>query len=211
MSRLAETPISGFSRLFLAGLLVLLFAACSRTPSLARLAPDDVVLAFGDSLTAGVGAEPDQAYPAQLASLIGRQVVNAGVSGETTAEGLARLGEQLDEHSPRLLLLCLGGNDMLRHQPAAATAANLRAMVRLARDRGVAVVLIGVPQPSLLGGAPAFYKEIAREFGLAYEGEAFVDVLHDRQLKSDLIHANAEGYRRVAERLAGLLREAGAV
>lgn len=191
--------------------LALLLAACSQPPGLPRLAPDDVVLAFGDSLTAGVGAEPDQAYPAQLAGLIGRRVVNAGVSGETTAEGLARLGEQLDEHGPRLLLLCLGGNDMLRRQPAEATAANLRAMVRLARERGVAVVLIGVPQPSLLGGAPAFYPEIAKEFGLAYEGEAFVDVLRDRQLKSDLIHANAEGYRRVAERLARRLRAAGAV
>jgi lysophospholipase L1-like esterase len=189
----------------------LLLAACGGTPDLPRLAADDVVLAFGDSLTAGVGAEPEQAYPAQLASLINRRVVNAGVPGETTAGGLERLGGQLDAHAPRLLLLCLGGNDMLRRVPVEDIAANLRAMVRLARGRGVAVVLIGVPQPSLLGGAPDFYTAIADEFGLAYEGEVFDDVLRDRELKSDAIHANAEGYRRVAERLAGLLREGGAV
>ncbi|MFA5081031.1 MAG: arylesterase [Hydrogenophilaceae bacterium] len=189
----------------------LLLAACSRAPSLPSLGPDDVVLAFGDSLTAGVGVAPGQAYPAQLAGLIGRRVVNAGVSGETTAEGLERLGAQLDEYNPRLLLLCLGGNDMLRRVPTETTAANLRTMVRMARDRGVAVVLIGVPQPSLLGGAPAFYASIAKEFDLAYEDEIFDDVLHDRQLKSDTIHANAAGYRQVAERLAELLRAGGAV
>jgi lysophospholipase L1-like esterase len=192
-------------------LFALLLAACGRSPDLPRLAPDDVVLAFGDSLTAGVGADPGQSYPAQLSGLIGHRVVNAGVSGETTAGGLARLGAQLDEHNPRLLLLCLGGNDMLRRLPAAETAANLRAMVRLARERGVAVVLIGVPELSLLGGAPAFYEAIADEFALAYEGDIFNDVLRDRTLKSDAIHANAQGYRRVAERLAELLRERGAV
>ncbi|TCJ15993.1 arylesterase [Parasulfuritortus cantonensis] len=191
--------------------LFLLLAACARTPALPELAPDDVVLAFGDSLTYGTGAGRDEAYPARLAALIGRPVVNAGVPGETTEAGLARLAGALDAENPRLLLLCLGGNDMLRHQPAEATAANLRAMVRLARERGVAVLLIGVPQPSLLGGPPAYYAEIAKEFDLPYEGEAFASVLHDRALKSDLIHANAAGYRQVAERLADLLRKAGAV
>lgn len=190
---------------------VLLLAACGKAVELPRLGPDDVVLAFGDSLTAGVGAGPGQDYPAGLARLIGRPVVNAGVPGETTAGGLARLAATLDAHRPALLLLCLGGNDMLRRVPAAETAANLRDMVRLARARGIAVVLVGVPQPSLLGGAPAFYAEIAAEFGLAYEGEVFNAVLRDPALKSDAIHANAEGYRLVAERLAALLRAAGAV
>lgn len=205
MAALRRWPGWAFLALFL------LLAACAKAVSLPRLAPDDLVLAFGDSLTAGVGAEPGQAYPVQLAGLIGRRVVNAGVPGETTAEGLARLPGQLDQHQPRLLLLCLGGNDMLRRQPADQTAANLRAMVRLARERGVAVLLIGVPEPRLLGGAPGFYAEIAKEFGLPYEGEAFNDVLRDRALKSDPIHANAAGYRQVAERLAERLREAGAV
>jgi lysophospholipase L1-like esterase len=192
-------------------LVVVLLAACGKAVELPRMGPDDVLLAFGDSLTAGVGAAPGEDYPAGLARLIGRPVVNAGVPGETTAGGLARLADALDTHRPGLLLLCLGGNDMLRRQPAAETAANLRAMVRLAHARGIAVVLIGVPQPSLLGGAPDFYAEVAAEFGLAYEGEVFNEVLRDPALKSDAIHANAEGYRRVAERLATLLRAAGAV
>jgi len=192
-------------------LLALLLAACGRSPSLPRLAPDDVVLAFGDSLTSGVGAGRGEAYPEQLARQIGRRVVNAGVPGETTAGGLARLGAELERHRPRLLLLCLGGNDMLRRQDPGETAQNLRAMVRLAQDRGVAVALVGVPQPGLFSGPPAYYAEIAREFGLPYEGEVFGEVLRSPRLKSDPIHANAEGYRRVADRLARLLREAGAV
>ncbi len=194
--------------LILAGLL----AACDAgIPRLAPLAEGDVILAFGDSLTRGTGAADGQGYPDHLRALTGRTVINAGVPGETTADGLARLPEVLAAHRPRLLLLCLGGNDMLRRLDPARTAENLRAMVRLAKAEGVDVVLVGVPEPRLFSGAPAFYADIAGEFGLPYEGEAFNEVLKDRGLKSDPIHANGEGYRRVAERLAGLLREAGAL
>ena len=193
---------------FFAGLL----AACNaEPPRLAQLAQADVVLAFGDSLTHGTGTDAEHAYPAQLQSLIGRTVVNAGIPGETTDEGLQRFPEALATHRPRLLLLCLGGNDMLRRQDLGQAAGNLRAMVRLAKAEGVEVVLIGVPEPRLFSGAPSFYAEIAHEFGLPYEGEVFSEVLKNQSLKADPIHANAEGYRIVAERLAGLLRKAGAI
>lgn len=196
------------SWLLLAGLL----AACDgQDPRLAPLAPGDVVLAFGDSLTHGTGAGAEQAYPAQLQGLIGRPVINAGVPGETTADGLKRLPEALEAHRPRLLLLCLGGNDMLRRLDPAQTAGNLRAMVRMARERGVGVVLVGVPEPGLFSDAPGFYEEIAREFGLPYEGEVFNEVLKNPSLKADPIHANGEGYRLVAARLAALLHTAGAL
>lgn len=204
-------------RRFLTGLilglwLALVLAGCGRDePRLARLGPDDVVLAFGDSLTHGTGASPETAYPARLSGLIGRPVVNAGVPGETTEEGLRRLPEALDTHQPRLLLLCLGGNDLLRKLDASRTEANLAAMVELARSRGVAVVLLGVPEPRLFGGVADLYPRLAQRFGLPFEGEAFVDVLKSPALKSDPIHPNAEGYRRVAERLAELLGRAGAV
>lgn len=193
-----------FQALFLAG------CGVKQAP-LPKLGPDDVVLAFGDSLTHGTGASPDTAYPARLAGLIGRPVVNAGVPGETTAEGLARLPEALAAHSPRLLLLCLGGNDLLRKLEPARTEANLAAMIELARSRGVAVVLIGVPEPQLFGGVAEFYPRLAQRFGLPFEGEVFLEVLKRPSLKSDPIHPNAEGYLRVAERLAELLGQAGAL
>lgn len=203
------------TRIFLWGLILLLpfgLAACGeKVPPLPRLADDAVVLAFGDSLTHGTGTTVDRAYPAQLQALIGRRVINAGLPGETTAGGLVRLPAVLDETQPDLLLLCLGGNDMLRQRPVEETVANLRAMILIAQERRIPVVLIGVPAPRLFSSAPDFYAQLAAEFGLPYEGEVFNRVLKDPSLKSDTIHANAKGYRLVAERIAELLRKAGAV
>jgi acyl-CoA thioesterase-1 len=199
------------SRFFFAVCVAFLLAACDRAPTLPKLSPHDVIVAFGDSLTHGTGASSDTAYPAVLATLTGRTVINAGVPGDTTMSGLQRLPEVLAEHKPRLVLLCLGGNDMLRKHPAAATENNLRLLVQTIRASGAEVVLIGVPQPKLFGGAPDYYARVAEEMQLPLEDEVFDDVLKDNRLKSDPIHANAAGYRVVAERLVEFLREAGAL
>ena len=169
------------------------------------------MLAFGDSITHGTGAGPEESYPKVLAQLIGRQVVGAGVPGEITAIGVQRLPEVLDEVKPKILLLCLGGNDMLRKVESVATESNLRTMVRMARNRGVAVVLIAVPKPALFGGNASFYQAIARENDLHLESAILKDILYDNEFKADPIHPNAKGYRRMAEAIAELLRQAGAV
>ena len=192
-------------------LVALALAACGERPKLARLPSDAVVLAFGDSLTYGTGAAEEDSYPAQLERLIGRRVVRAAVPGEVTAQALARLPQALDEHSPRLVLLCIGGNDFLRRLGNAQAEANVRAMVKLARSRGVEVVLIGTPEPGLSLAPPAFYAAIAEEFRLPYEESAMVEVLRDNALKSDPIHPNARGYRIIAERLAERLKRSGAI
>ncbi|MDP2109622.1 MAG: arylesterase [Thiobacillus sp.] len=202
--RLIQNALLVFFALFL-------LAACDRVPTLPKLDSHDVIVAFGDSLTHGTGASADTAYPAVLASLTGLAVINAGVPGDTTSSGLARLPAVLEEHRPRLVLLCLGGNDMLRKQPESATENNLRLLVQTIRASGADVVLIGVPAPKLFGGAPDFYARIAEDMGLPLEQDIFSDVLKDNRLKSDPIHANDAGYRVVAERLAEFLREAGAL
>jgi acyl-CoA thioesterase-1 len=200
-------------RLWLALGLALLaaLAGCGRSPQLAPLAPDAVVLAFGDSLTHGTGASDAQSYPAQLEQLIGRRVVRAGVPGEVSAAALARLPAALEAAAPKLLILCIGGNDFLRNLSTSAAAQNVRAMVRLARDRGIDVVLIGTPEKGILLTPPAFYAEIAEAFDIPYEGKVIGQVLRDSALKSDPIHPNAQGYRLIAERIAALLRDAGAI
>ena len=125
------------ARRYLFALVAVLFlVACDRAPTLPRLSPHDVILAFGDSLTHGTGASEETAYPAVLASLTGHTVINAGVPGDTTATGLQRLPAVLAEYKPRLVLLCLGGNDMLHKQPAATTENNLRCMVQTIRASG---------------------------------------------------------------------------
>jgi lysophospholipase L1-like esterase len=190
----------------------LLVASCGdRTPPLPPLEPAAVVLAFGDSLTSGTGAGDGEGYPAQLERLIGRKVVARGVPGEVSAQGLARLPAVLEATQPKLLLLCHGGNDFLRKLPEPEAAANVRAMVRLARDRGIAVVLIGVPKPGISPSPAAFYADIAREFAVPYEGSILKIVLTDNALKSDWVHPNAKGYARVARAMAELLKKANAV
>ena|SRR6185436_471074 len=199
-----------FGALLLA--LAFALAACSNSPPpLPRLGTDDVVLAFGDSITYGTGAGPEESYPEVLAQLIGRRVVSAGVPGEVTAISVQRLPDVLDEVKPKILLLCLGGNDMLRKVESVATESNLRSMVHMARDRGIAVVLIAVPRPALFGGNATFYQTIAKENDLPLESGILKDILFNNEFKADPIHPNAKGYRRMAEAIAGLLKKAGAV
>ena len=192
-------------------LLSALWACGEKPPPLAKLGAGDVVLAFGDSLTYGTGAGTQEAYPNVLAKLLNRTVVGAGVPGETTADGLERLPAVLDEIKPRLMLLCMGGNDMLRKSDPASIESNLRAMVQMAKARGIGVALIGVPTPELFGSPPEFYGRLAKELSLPLENKVMQEVLFNHGLKSDPIHPNAKGYRRVAEAIAELLRRAGAV
>jgi acyl-CoA thioesterase I len=186
-------------------------AACSERPRLERLPADAVVLAFGDSLTFGTGAADDESYPAQLEKLIQRRVVRAGVPGEVTSQALERLPAALDEHAPRLLILCIGGNDFLRRLGHQQAERNVREMVKLARSRGVGVLLIGTPEPGFWVSPPAFYARIAKEFRVPYEPSLIGEVLKDRALKADPIHPNARGYKVIAERLAEQLKQSGAL
>jgi lysophospholipase L1-like esterase len=191
--------------------LLALLAACSGQPKLQRLPADAVVLAFGDSLTFGTGANPGESYPARLETLIGRRVVSSGVPGETSAEGLARLPAALEDSKPQLVILCEGGNDFLRKLDEAQAAENLRAMIRVAKAHGAQVVLIAVPKPGLLPSPAEFYSNVAKEFSVPNEESALRKILTDNALKSDLVHPNAAGYARLAEAIAMLLRKSGAV
>jgi acyl-CoA thioesterase I len=197
---------------FLAFMLALALCACGGSaPSANRLADDAVILAFGDSLTYGTGAAPEESYPAQLERGIQRKVVNAGVPGETSAAGLERLAEALDEVKPGLLILCHGGNDFLRRMDEAAAASNVRAMIAMAREKDIPVILLATPKPTLPPSVPAFYRQIAEETGVAFEEAVVKSVLTDRDLKADLVHPNAEGYRRIARAVEKMLRRSGAV
>lgn len=171
---------------------LLLLSACGDDKQLRPLHPNTVIVAFGDSLTFGTGASSDQSYPAQLARLINHQVVNAGIPGETSAAGAARLAEVLKAHQASLLILCHGGNDFLKRAPRDTTRRNLRMMIEVARAHQADVVLLATPSPGLLLPVPEFYAELAEEFRLPYAADIVAEVISTPRLKSDVVHPNAE-------------------
>jgi len=180
---------------------------CSPPPRVAPLSESSVVLAFGDSLTAGTGAESAESYPAVLAELIGCRVVNAGVPGEESSAALQRLPAVLQTEKFDLVLLCQGGNDMLRKQADEVIRRNLDAMVAMARAAGADVILLGVPRPGVRLKVPSFYQQIADKHGIPCDSKTIAQVLASRSLKSDYVHPNAAGYRRLAEAIAALIRK----
>lgn len=203
-------------RTFLCACLLALLAACGGKPAEPQ-PPGTVVLALGDSLTAGYGLDPEQAWPALLAARTGWQIVNGGVSGDQTADALARLPALMDEHAPKLVLVTLGGNDMLRKLPEAQTRGNLARILALTGSRGAQPVLLATPRPSVAGvvfqrlSAAPFYAEIARERKVPLIEDAIAEVLSDPDLKLDQLHPNAEGQRVLADKLFDALRKLGYV
>ena len=188
---------------------LLTFAACGRnnTWTITNAAPQGVaVVAFGDSLTAGYQMAEGESYPAQLSVRIGRPILNRGVSGDSTAEGLARLERDVLDEDPRIVILALGANDMLRRQPIDPAFANLRAIVDRIHAKGALVVLLGV-DGRLYGDWGPRYRALARETGCVYVPDLLEGVFGDPRLMYDQIHPNAKGYAKIAERLDS---EAGA-
>jgi acyl-CoA thioesterase-1 len=191
--------------------LCLALAACDRTPQLQPLPADAVILGFGDSLTYGTGAARGEDYPSNLRRLTGLQVINAGIPGEVSSAGLKRLPSLLQQHRPALVIICHGGNDILRRQNLQRTRENIQRMIDLVSASGAKVVLVGVPQFGIFLSPAPFYAELAEQNGVPIEVSALSDILKNPALKSDQIHPNAAGYRQLAEKLAGLLAESGAV
>ncbi len=176
--------------------------------------PKRLVLAFGDSLYAGYGLSRGESLPDELqtglrAAGIDAQVVNAGISGDTSAAGRRRLAFTLDrlERKPDLVLLGLGGNDLLRQIPPAETRANFTAMLDELQRRGIPVVLTGMMVPPNLGPeyAAAFnriWPDMAKRYDAVLDPFILAGVIGDRRLMlPDGVHPNAQGVDRIAARL----------
>lgn len=159
------------------------------------------VVCLGDSLTAGAGAAPEEAYPARLEELLGVPVVNAGVPGDTTADGLARLGSVLS-HDPWLVIVELGGNDLLRRRPVEDAHADLSALVEGLLAAGAAVVMVETEAPLFGGEYDELSASVARRYGLPLVEGVVGEVLGDPGRKSDQIHPNAAGYADIARAVA---------
>ncbi|MGY3943173.1 GDSL-type esterase/lipase family protein [Aeromonas tecta] len=188
----------------------LLLAACGE-PSLKPLGAGATILAFGDSLTEGRGVSLAQSYPSVLASLSGHPVINAGISGEQSEAGKARLPALLAEHRPALVILLEGGNDILRGSGEGALKANLAAMIEEVQGSGAQLLLVAVPRKSLFADGAPLYGELADQYQLVLDNDSIGELLRSPALKSDGVHFNEQGYRALAERLHRLLQERGAL
>lgn len=195
------------------GLSLLTAAGCSKNKPKARtLAKDATLLCLGDSLTFGYGATADGGYPEQLQLLTGHVTQNAGLNGDTSEGALARLPGLLQANTPGLVLVSIGGNDFLRKLPVEQTRAALKQLVQTAAAT-TQVALIAQPRPELMAAAigslkdHALYAEVAGETGVPLFEGGWSHVLSRAELRSDQIHANSEGYKVFAERLADWLRK----
>lgn len=197
-----------FTRGFIPALILL--GGCSGS-SLDPLNQGDVILAFGDSLTYGTGVAADLSYPAVLESITGYSVIRSGVPGEISSAGLKRLPGILKKENPRLVVICHGGNDVLRRLNRQQTEANLRSMIELVRQHGAQVILIAVPKISLFPSAAKFYDAIEEDTGVPVEYDILSQLQTDSKMKSDPIHFNRVGYRKMAEAVRDLLKDNGAI
>ncbi|MCE2944004.1 MAG: arylesterase [Xanthomonadaceae bacterium] len=205
-------------------------ASAAATPA-AKAGPVDrpdtrrVVLVMGDSLSAAYNLAPEQGWVALLDARLraeGRpwRMVNASISGETSAGGAARIAASLDEHRPGVLVVELGANDGLRGLPLEDTRRNLEAMVRAGRAAGARVLVVGVRLPPNYG--PEYTERFFAQFGeiAAAEGAAHLPFLlepiamDDAAFQADRLHPTAEAQPRIADHvwpvLAPLLDETGA-
>ena len=196
--------------LFIAIFISIIFLVVMKNKSSVKedivLKESSVILAFGDSLTNGFGAGYEFSYPKYMEKKTGLKVINAGIDGEFSSEGLSRLPELL-EHKPDLVILCHGGNDILNKLSSQELKQNLLAMINLIKDSGSQVLLVGVPDFSLFSfETHAIYYEVADEMDLLLEDEVLTKIELTRSLKSDYVHPNEKGYEMMADTFIEVLK-----
>ena len=172
------------------------------------LTSNDSILAFGDSLTYGFGASSKENYPTRLSLLSGNRVINAGMNGDTSSEGLRRLAPLIEDTSIKLMILCFGGNDIIQKQSMSKLKHNLKTMIQMAKAKNIDVLLVSVPNFTLFGLSPLeLYEEVAEEENIPLLSGVLANILSQPSLKNDQIHPNALGYKEMAESIYESLKE----
>ena len=177
------------------------------SPRVARPTHGTAVVAFGDSLVAGRGAANGRDFVAVLSQRTGTRIVNAGRSGDTTGNALARLESDVLAHDPRIVIVLLGGNDFLRRVPVEQTFDNLATIVERIRSRGSAVILVGVSVGLLTDPYADRYEALAQRTASGLGPGILDGVIGHSDLMSDAVHPNDRGYAIVADRVEPILRE----
>jgi len=153
----------------------------------------ETIICFGDSLTYGTGAVKGMDYPSQLSRLIGIEIVNAGVPGDTTATALNRIDEII-EMNPRIVLITLGGNDLKNRVKKEMVFKNFEKLINIIQDNGALVILGGIDILFWGRGFNKVYVELSEKTGSVLIQNIFKDILGEPRLMSDTIHPNSQGY-----------------
>lgn len=186
----------------LPAVLLLLLSACGQdVPNLDS--PGRTIVCLGDSITSGVGAEPAQPYPALLAEKLGVEVINAGVPGDTSEDGLARVEEVL-ALDPWMVIVELGGNDILRQVTPARSEAALRQILDRLLAARVVPVLVEIEVP-FRGRYAEVFERIDDDYDIPIVEDTLGEILLDADLKADPIHPNAAGQQILAEAIADVV------
>jgi len=199
-------PRAGMCKSMLAIFVSLLLAGCGAGHY--RNSPPTATgpwIAFGDSLTQGFGAAEGHDYPTVLEKKLGIPILNEGVGGDTSAEGLLRLPAVVGKN-PRVVLLCFGGNDSLQSLPMSETFSHIGTMIDELQRHGSFVVLIGIRSASVFDKYEARFKRLAKEKKVFYIPNMLEGLLNEPKWMSDMVHPNDEGYERIASRLEQALR-----
>ena len=184
-------------------LLLLLLAGCSAdVPKATRAGP---VVAFGDSLVYGTGSSGG-GFVRLLEQRLGRDIENLGVPGATTADGLERIDDAL-ALQPAVVILLLGGNDVLRRVDPDTTFRNLATLIERCQADGAVVLLVGVRGSLLRDAYAARFEALAQRYGTAYVHDVLDDTFGVADYMADQVHPNDRGYAVIADRIAPVLEK----
>ena len=164
------------------------------------------IIAFGDSLTEGVGATKGNDFVSLLSRGIGQPIVNMGASGDTSTRGLARV-DAVIEQDPKVVLLLLGGNDFLRKVPIAETFKNIDDIVVKIQNSGAMVILLGIQGGILSDHYDEYFEDIAKKRGTLYVDNVLDGLVGHQEYMSDTIHPNDAGYKKIVKRVLPVLEK----
>ena len=159
------------------------------------------IVAFGDSLTQGVGAPIGSDYVTQLSQMLGTPIINAGVSRNTTAQALERLQSDVLDRNPGIVIVFLGGNDLLQNIPTSQTTVNLQEIITRIQASGAVVVLVGVQGGLYSDRFQELYRTLAQTDQTVFIPNILRGIIGNFTLLGDLVHPNAAGYKLVAQRI----------
>jgi len=159
------------------------------------------IICFGDSLTFGYGANPGEDYPSALAKMTKIPVINVGIDGDTSTEGLKRIETDVLDRNPLLVIIEFGGNDFLRQIPPETTAKNIEEMIVMIQSHGVMVAIADVSISVIMDDYNKEFKRLAKKYNAIFIPSLLNGILTKPSLKSDFIHPNADGYKMIAQRV----------